>query len=97
MPTTTRERGWRAARASPSDVCGWLLQIRERYDGHGPEGLAGESIPIAARVARVACACDTLLAWAGEASLCRSVAGTRSSASAPDRGESWIRRSSMRS
>jgi HD-GYP domain-containing protein (c-di-GMP phosphodiesterase class II) len=49
----------------PEEVCSWLLRIRERYDGHGPEGLAGESIPIAARVARVACACDTLLAWGG--------------------------------
>ena len=49
----------------PEDVCGWLLRIRERYDGHGPEGLAGDAIPIAARVARVACACDTLLAWGG--------------------------------
>ena len=49
----------------PEDVCGWLLQIRESHDGHGPEGLAGDAIPIAARVARVACACDTLLAWGG--------------------------------
>jgi HD-GYP domain-containing protein (c-di-GMP phosphodiesterase class II) len=44
------------------DVCGWLLQIRERFDGHGPEGLAGEAIPIASRITRAACACDTLLA-----------------------------------
>jgi HD-GYP domain-containing protein (c-di-GMP phosphodiesterase class II) len=44
------------------DVCGWLLQIRERFDGHGPDGLAGEAIPIASRIARAACACDTLLA-----------------------------------
>jgi HD-GYP domain-containing protein (c-di-GMP phosphodiesterase class II) len=61
------DAGARLARGAgiPEDVCGWLLQIRERYDGHGPEGLAGEAIPIAARVARVACACDTLLAWGG--------------------------------
>jgi HD-GYP domain-containing protein (c-di-GMP phosphodiesterase class II) len=44
------------------DVCGWLLQIRERFDGQGPDGLAGEAIPIASRIARAACACDTLLA-----------------------------------
>jgi HD-GYP domain-containing protein (c-di-GMP phosphodiesterase class II) len=46
----------------PDDVCGWMLQIRERFDGHGPDGLSGEAIPIAARIARAACACDTLLA-----------------------------------
>jgi HD-GYP domain-containing protein (c-di-GMP phosphodiesterase class II) len=46
----------------PDDVCGWLLQIRERFDGQGPDGLAGDSIPVAARIARAACACDTLLA-----------------------------------
>lgn len=46
----------------PDDVCGWLLQIRERYDGLGPDGLAGEAIPVASRIARAACACDTLLA-----------------------------------
>src|SRR5687767_10425530 len=44
------------------DVCGWLLQIRERFDGQGPDGLAGEAIPIASRIARADCACDTLLA-----------------------------------
>jgi HD-GYP domain-containing protein (c-di-GMP phosphodiesterase class II) len=46
----------------PDDVCGWLLQIRERFDGAGPDRLAGDAIPIAARVIRAACACDTLLA-----------------------------------
>jgi HD-GYP domain-containing protein (c-di-GMP phosphodiesterase class II) len=46
----------------PDDVCDWLLQIRERFDGKGPDGLAGDAIPIAARLARGACACDTLLA-----------------------------------
>ena len=48
----------------PDDVCGWLLQIRERFDGHGPEGLAGHAIPVPARLARAACACETLLASA---------------------------------
>ena len=53
----------------PDEVCGWMLQIRERFDGLGPEGLSGDSIPIAARLTRAACACDTLLASAqgGEA------------------------------
>ena len=46
----------------PDDVCGWLLQVRERWDGQGPEGLTGTAIPIAARVARAACACDLSLA-----------------------------------
>ena len=46
----------------PDDICGWLLQIRERFDGAGPDGLAGAAIPVAARLARAACACDTLLA-----------------------------------
>ena len=46
----------------PDDVCGWLVQIRERFDGLGPDGLAGEAIPVAARIARAACASDTLLA-----------------------------------
>jgi len=49
----------------PDDVCGWLLRIRERFDGRGPEGLADGAIPVAARIARAACACDTLLASAG--------------------------------
>jgi HD-GYP domain-containing protein (c-di-GMP phosphodiesterase class II) len=49
----------------PDDVCEWLLQIRERFDGRGPDGLADEAIPVAARIARAACACDTLLASAG--------------------------------
>jgi HD-GYP domain-containing protein (c-di-GMP phosphodiesterase class II) len=46
----------------PDDVCGWLRQIRERFDGRGPEGLAGDAIPVEARIMRAACACDTLLA-----------------------------------
>lgn len=46
----------------PDDVCGWLLQIRERYDGQGPEGLGDDAIPVASRVARAACACDLSLA-----------------------------------
>ena len=54
----------------PDEVCGWLLQIRERFDGTGPDGLAGEAIPVASRLTRAACACDTLLASpAGEDSL----------------------------
>jgi HD-GYP domain-containing protein (c-di-GMP phosphodiesterase class II) len=46
----------------PDDVCAWLIQIRERFDGQGPDGLAGDAIPIASQLTRAACACDTLLA-----------------------------------
>ena len=45
----------------PTDVCGWLLQIRERWDGLGPDGLLRDAIPVAARIARAACACDLSL------------------------------------
>jgi HD-GYP domain-containing protein (c-di-GMP phosphodiesterase class II) len=63
------EAGAQLARGAglPEQVCGWLLRIRERFDGGGSEGLAGEAIPIAARIARAACACDTLLAVGGRA------------------------------
>jgi HD-GYP domain-containing protein (c-di-GMP phosphodiesterase class II) len=44
----------------PDDVCDWLLRIRERFDGLGPEGLAGDAIAVPARLARAACAWDTL-------------------------------------
>src|SRR5262245_60012966 len=39
----------------PDDVCDWLLRIRERFDGHGPERLAGEAIPVASRLTRAGC------------------------------------------
>lgn len=53
--------------AVPDDACGWLLQIRERFDGRGPDGLAGTAIPVASRIARAACACDLVLAPASTA------------------------------
>jgi HD-GYP domain-containing protein (c-di-GMP phosphodiesterase class II) len=58
------DAGARLARGAgiPDHVCRWLLQVRERFDGRGPEGLAGTAIPITARITRAACACDTLLA-----------------------------------
>jgi response regulator RpfG family c-di-GMP phosphodiesterase len=34
-------------------VCDWILHARERWDGSGPEGLAGEQIPLGARVTAV--------------------------------------------
>jgi HD-GYP domain-containing protein (c-di-GMP phosphodiesterase class II) len=43
-------------------ACEWIGAIRERFDGTGPAGLAGQRIPIESRIVRVACACDTALA-----------------------------------
>ena len=57
------EAGYRLARGAgiPERVCGWLLRQRERFDGSGPEGLAGERIPIESRLMRAACVCQTAL------------------------------------
>ena len=51
----------------PDDVCGWLLETRERFDGAGPGGFAGSTIPIASRVSRAACACDLAISAPGGA------------------------------
>lgn len=53
----------------PDDVCGWMLQARERFDGDGPDGLAGAAIPVAARVCRAACLCDSTLSSPAEGPL----------------------------
>ena len=45
----------------PAQVCEWLRASAERFDGRGPAGLAGERVPLEARIVRVACACDTAL------------------------------------
>ena len=57
------EAGYRLARGAgiPERVCGWLLRQRERFDGSGPEGLAGERVPIESRLMRAACVCQTAL------------------------------------
>lgn len=34
-------------------VCDWILKARENWDGSGPEGLAGERIPLGSRVVAV--------------------------------------------
>jgi HD-GYP domain-containing protein (c-di-GMP phosphodiesterase class II) len=49
----------------PEHACSWLLRVRERYDGTGPEGLGGERIPVESRLIRAACVCQTVLAAAG--------------------------------
>jgi response regulator RpfG family c-di-GMP phosphodiesterase len=46
----------------PDQACQWIAATRERFDGAGPNGLAGEQIPLQARIVRAACACDALLA-----------------------------------
>jgi HD-GYP domain-containing protein (c-di-GMP phosphodiesterase class II) len=45
----------------PEECCAWILHCRERFDGGGPGGLAGEGIPLESRIIRVACAYGTLL------------------------------------
>lgn len=51
----------------PGDVCIWILQVRERFDGGGPTAMAGEQIPVVSRIVRGACACHTLLGAAERA------------------------------
>ncbi len=48
----------------PGDVCIWILQVRENFDGSGPDGMAGEAIPVVSRIVRGACVCHTLLGTA---------------------------------
>jgi HD-GYP domain-containing protein (c-di-GMP phosphodiesterase class II) len=61
------EAAYRLARGAgiPENACGWLLRLRERFDGSGPEGLAGEEIPIESRMTRTACVGQTALAAPG--------------------------------
>lgn len=58
------EAGYRLAHGAgiPTEVCVWVLRVRERFDGHGPEQLAAGSIPIESQIIRAACACDLALA-----------------------------------
>lgn len=60
------DAGARLARGAgiPEETCTWLLQIRERFDGGGPDRMAGAAIPVVARITRAACACATLQASA---------------------------------
>lgn len=46
----------------PARACEWIAAGAERFDGRGPSGLAGERVPLEARIIRVACACDRTLA-----------------------------------
>jgi HD-GYP domain-containing protein (c-di-GMP phosphodiesterase class II) len=58
------EAAYRLARGAgiPENACGWLLRLRECFDGSGPEGLAAEEIPIESRMIRTACAGQMVLA-----------------------------------
>jgi HD-GYP domain-containing protein (c-di-GMP phosphodiesterase class II) len=47
--------------AIPAEACRWIAASAERFDGGGPSGLAGERVPLEARIIRVACACDRAL------------------------------------
>jgi response regulator RpfG family c-di-GMP phosphodiesterase len=46
----------------PERVCEWIRLGAERYDGGGPSGLAGEAIPLPARISRASYACYAALA-----------------------------------
>lgn len=45
----------------PERVCEWIRLGAERYDGGGPNRLAGEAIPLQARISRAAYACYAAL------------------------------------
>jgi HD-GYP domain-containing protein (c-di-GMP phosphodiesterase class II) len=52
----------------PDRVCEWIRLGAERYDGGGPNRLAGEAIPLEARISRAGYACyAALTAGAGSA------------------------------
>jgi len=56
---THHELGAKLARGAgiPERVCEWIRLGAERYDGGGPHRLAGEAIPLQARISRAAYAC----------------------------------------
>ena len=58
-PEAHHEAGVALARGAGIDdsVCSWVLHSRERFDGRGPDRMAGAQIPIESRVIRVACRC----------------------------------------
>jgi HD-GYP domain-containing protein (c-di-GMP phosphodiesterase class II) len=58
------EAGYRVVHGAgiAGGVCGWILRARERFDGHGPEELAADAIPVESRIIRATCAADRVLA-----------------------------------
>ena len=63
---THYEKGAQLARGAglPDQVCEWIRLGAERYDGRGPNGLAGPAIPLQARISHAAYACYAALATA---------------------------------
>jgi putative nucleotidyltransferase with HDIG domain len=50
----------------PDEVCDWIRDGGERYDGRGPRGLTGGAIPLQARISRAAYSCYAALAHSAE-------------------------------
>jgi HD-GYP domain-containing protein (c-di-GMP phosphodiesterase class II) len=50
----------------PDQVCDWIRDGAERYDGRGPRGIAGAAIPIQSRISRAAYACYAALTHSTE-------------------------------
>jgi putative nucleotidyltransferase with HDIG domain len=50
----------------PDQVCDWIRDGGERYDGRGPRGLVGAAIPLQARISRAAYACYAALTHSAE-------------------------------
>ncbi len=68
----------------PEVVCEWIRTGAERYDGSGPNGLAGERIPFLSRIIRTAKRCDELLVAGAEPSALRELAGSELDPAAVD-------------
>jgi len=45
----------------PDQICDWIRDGGERYDGRGPRGVAGIAIPLQSRISRAAYACYAAL------------------------------------
>ncbi len=60
------EAGYKLARGAgiPEHVCRWLVRVRERFEGRGPENIAGEQIPLESRLIRASCLTASALAQA---------------------------------
>lgn len=63
---THYEKGSQLARGAglPDQVCDWIRLGAERYDGRGPNGLAGAAIPLQARISAASYGCYAALAAA---------------------------------
>jgi HD-GYP domain-containing protein (c-di-GMP phosphodiesterase class II) len=84
------EAGYRVAHGAgiAAGVCGWILRARERFDGRGPEELAGDAIPVESRIIRATCAGDRVLASPSTASQSADLAERRRNAIDELRGQS---------